>query len=84
MRRVTVNRLATMVAASTSLVANAGASIGAARADLTAMGGILRTAGAALRAPVMALTPVLFVGHDALADDETQELQEVTVTATAI
>lgn len=79
MRRVTANKLATMVATSTSLVANAGAGI-------SAMSAVLRTAGAALRVPVMALTPVLFASHEALAqsDDETQQLQEVAVTATYI
>lgn len=80
MRRVmTANQLATMVATSTSLVANAGAGI-------SAVSAVLRTAGAALRVPVMALTPVLFASHEALAqsDDETQQLQEVAVTATYI
>lgn len=84
MRRVPANKLATMVATSTSLVANAGTAISGMSVDLTTVSAVLRTAGAAFRASVMALTPILLASHEAQADDETQQLQEVVVTSTLI
>lgn len=58
-------------------------------AMITASTGLVSSGGltvAGLRTSLMALTPVLLVSHEALAqsDDELPQLQEVVVTATAI